>query len=397
MKAIAPLRAAASLLLLAAGFAVLSPPPLSGQAGAGMTPADSAAVLLETARRFQEAEERAVAEALYRHILRRFPGTPAAMTARDLLPRVAGSAAGDGSVELQVWSTLYGLWLGVAVPGAFGADGPEPYGAGLLLGGPAGFLTGRAVARSEGLTMGQVRAITLGGTWGSWQGFGWQEVLGLGVGEDCPDGAGVCFEEDSSQEAFAAMVVGGLAGLATGAVLSRGPVSSAAATGANLGSLWGSWFGTALGVLVDLEDDDLLAAALLGGNAGLVAGALGTPRWGWSRNRWRLVSIAGVLGGLGGLGIDLLAQPDGDKALVGIPLATSLLGIGIGIGATRNLDDPTPGGDPGALLDGALLDLRDGSLSVGLPLPLPRRLPSEEPGGRGWRTGLGVTLFRAVF
>lgn len=385
-----------SRLLPAVSLAVclLLPTPVRGQARAGVSPTDSAAVLIEAARSFEGREEWNVAEALYRHILRRFPDTPAALSARERLDLMDRSAPGTGSVELQVWGTLYGLWLGVAVPGAFGADDSEPYGLGLLLGGPAGFLSGRAAARSADYSLGQVRAITLGGTWGTWQGYGWREVLDLGVTEVCPPMEDFCYaEEDTGEETFAAMVLGGLAGLTTGAIIARNPVSSATATGANFGSLWGSWFGTAAGVLADLEDDDLLAAALVGGNAGLVGAALATPKLGWSRDRWRLVSVAGVLGGLGGLGIDLLAQPDDDKVLVAIPLAASLVGLGIGIAASRGLQDRS-GAEP---LDGALLSLRNGSVALDPPVPFPTLRPVDGPRGTEWRTALGVTLFRATF
>src|SRR5690606_1471521 len=106
----------------------------------------------------------ALAEALLRHIIDRYPGTAAAATAGQRLAELGG-AAGDrsGAIELYVWSTLYGLWLGAAIPGALGADGPEPYGIGLLLGGPAGFFTAQGVLRDRALSVGQARAITWGG------------------------------------------------------------------------------------------------------------------------------------------------------------------------------------------------------------------------------------------
>jgi hypothetical protein len=84
-----------------------------------------------------------------------------------------------------VFATLYGLWLGVAVPTALGADDGEAYGAGLLVGGPLGLFSARAVTRSRSLTEGQVRAISWGGIWGTWQGFGVAEVLDIGEDVIC--------------------------------------------------------------------------------------------------------------------------------------------------------------------------------------------------------------------
>jgi hypothetical protein len=57
-----------------------------------------------------------------------------------------------------------------------------------------------------------------------------------------------------------------------------------------------------------------------------------------SRSRARLVSIGGVLGGLAGAGIDLLVQPDSEKAAVGIPLLGSVVGLAIGIATTGDED-----------------------------------------------------------
>lgn len=384
------------ILLLAVGVGLaLRPAPARSQLSA----ADSAAVLLETARSFEADGRWDVAEALYRRILERYAATDAAIDARERLTAPPPEVVyGDGRAELQVWMTLYGSWLGVAVPGALGADSPEPYGVGLLLGGPAGLLTGRAIARATGLTEGQARAITLGGTWGTWQGFGWREVFDLGVSQICEEdpfgGGDFCYDtEDSSEEAFAAMIVGGLTGIAAGAFLSKRDIAPGTGTVVNFASLWGTWFGVAGGILFGLQDDDLLAATLLTGNAALATTAILAPAWNVSRSRARLVSIAGVLGGLGGAGIDLIIQPDNEKAAIGIPLATSVLGLGIGIAATRGQARPAGGSlRPGP--DGALLRLRDGRLGLGMPVPLPSSL--RDASGRP-RAVLGVQLFRATF
>jgi hypothetical protein len=296
----------------------------------------------------------------------------------------------------------------VALPGAFGADEPEPYGLGLLVGAPVGFFGSRAVARRTNLTIGQARAITWGGTWGTWQGFGWREVFDIGAGSaaDCIPDVPCDYGGDTDEETFAAMIVGGAVGVAAGALLSRGSLTDAQATGANLGALWGSWFGVAAGVLADLEDDDLLAATLVGGDVGLAAGALATPGLGWSRNRWRMVSLGGLLGGLAGLGIDLLASVDDEKTAVGIPLATSVIGLGVGVAASRNHDGGQGEFGPAA---GALLEFDvgrgevevggrgGGEVRIGTPLPSFRRLPVERDGAVRWRTTLGVTLLRVGF
>ena len=389
-------------ILLCASLAVLfsGSPARSVQAQARVTQADTAQVLLEAARGFEAEGRWDVAEALYQHVVARYGTTVAATEARSRLATPPANVVyGDGTVELTVWMTLYGAWLGVAVPGAFGADSPEPYGVGLLAGGPTGFLSGRGMARSLNLSEGQARAITLGGTWGTWQGFGWREVFDLGVEQSCntsPFGDEFCFDnEDNSEETFAAMVVGGLVGIGVGALLSGRDITPGTGTVVNFGSLWGTWFGVAGGILMDLEDDDLLAATLVGGDVALLATALLAPGWNVSRSRARLVSIAGVLGGLGGAGIDLIAQPDDEKVAVAIPLVGSVAGLLLGIAATRD-SGPDLGGSE-ASTSGALVRLDEGRISLGLPTPVPTLVPHDGPRGTRLRPALGLELFRARF
>ncbi len=399
-RRIAGLAVVLGLLLAGSSFLEAQIPP-AGLPRAQVSRADSAAVLLSAARAFQVEGREEVAEALLHFIGERFGRTPAGVEARDVLARLAvGVSSSASRVELQVWSSLYGLWLGLAVPGALGADGSEAYGAGLLVGVPGGFLAGRALARSRPFSEGQVRAITFGGTWGTWQGIALAELLDWGEGEVCGDFG--CFpEDDNGQELLAGGVLGGLTGVAAGAVLARRPISSALATTVNFGALWGSWFGLAGGVLADLEGDALLGAALAGGDAGLLAAALGRG-WGLSRNRARLVSIGGVIGGLLGAGVDLLAQPEGEKALISIPLAGSLLGLGVGAAVTREQGTIT-GGEGRvregrtAATGGSLLRVSGGSVNLGMPAPRLVLLPADRRGEMAWRPGAAMTLIRAEF
>jgi hypothetical protein len=395
-------RSAAIAFVTLAVAAAAVPAGVSSQVSA----ADSAAILLETARTFEARERWDVAEPLYRLIVERYGSTAAAALARERLAAPPEEIVyGSGRVEAQVWMTLFGAWLGVALPGAFGADEPEVYGTGLLLGAPAGFLAGRGLANGLDLTEGQARAITLGGSWGTWQGFGWREVFEIGTREICepdPFGRGeFCYEtEDDSEETFAAMIVGGLVGVAGGALFSGRDITPGTGTLVNFASLWGSWLGFAGGVLFDLENDGLLASTLVGGNVGLATSAVLAPGWNVTRNRARLVSIAGVVGGLAGAGIDLILQPDDEKVAVGIPLAGSVLGLVIGAVATRE-DGAARVGSLGGDADGddgaALLGYRDGRLGLGTPAPTPTLALQHRADGTRWVPALGLTIFRATF
>ena len=391
-------RILASVLLTLAGTTPpLFPTAASAQA---VSAADSAAVLLNAAARLEARGDRDPAKAVYRLILRDFGDTPAAAEARRILASArSGGPARSGRVELMVWATTYGAWLGIAIPSALGSEDSRAYGTGLVVGGPAGLLSARALARRRPLTTGQARAITLGGTWGTWQGFGWAKVLDLGVRESCS--FDVCYAEDDFQEVMASMIVGGLAGIAVGSRLSRKPITPGVATTVNFGSLWGTWFGFAASRLLDLDGDALLTGTLLGGNAGLLSTALLAPGWKISRNRARLISIAGVLGGLAGAGIDMIVRPDDERVAVAIPLVTSVIGLASGVKGTAGYDDAPSsarGDSPEDSGSGAVVSWRRGSgMRFDAPVPFPTLVPSDGPDGPAWKAAVGVTLFRAVF
>jgi hypothetical protein len=284
------------------------------------------------------------------------------------------------------------------VPLIASADEPEPFGIGLLLGAPAGFFASRAYARRRPISVGQARAITLGGTWGTWQGLGWAKVFDLGTEAEtiCPTGdPDDCYEVRNggdTEEVVAAAVVGGIAGIAAGMLLSRKPISPGLATTVNFGALWGTAYGLAGGLMADAEDDDLLVWTLLGGNIGLIGTALLAPAWQLSRPRARLISLSGLIGGLAGLGVDLLAQPDDDAVLVGIPAAFSLAGLAVGAWATRNYDAEGRGGDG---FGGALFHFDEGVWSADMPLPVPTTLRNPRTGRP--EPALHLALLRARF
>lgn len=331
-------------------------------------------------------------------------------------------------MELLVWSSVYGGWLGIAVPAMLGADDAEAYGLGLLLGAPAGFLAARAYASDRRVTEGHARAVTLGGTWGTWQGLGWAQVLE--IGSDCsvdPTGRQICNDNPSAEATFATMVATGLLGVGVGGyVANRTDVTAGTSTLANVGALWGSGYGLAAGLLADVDDSDTMwALALTGGNLGLASMALLGPGWDVSRGRARLISVAGLVGLLGGLGIDLLLLPDGSQEVATlIPTVTSTAGLVVGTYMTRGMDaqGQTRGAARPPGTDGALLRWRDGGLEVDVPRPgLALRAPNPDtdpeegvgpvipdPGGpdatrlgddgrRRPRVALTVTLFSARF
>ena len=379
-------------------FAILlsaAPAPLASQ-----IPADTASVLFSVASDLLQEGDTTQATSLFRILLGRFPEAGVASDARALLDELeAARRDRGGRGKLIAWSTIYGASLGVLIPAAFGADDSEPYGVGLLLGAPLGFAGSKAYAKSVRLTPGQARAITFGSWWGMWQGFGWREVFGWGDRDvtQCFDtGGGVTecftFREESDEAPFTGTVLGSLAGLTTGILLSRQiDIAASTALAANFGALWGTWYGFAASVIaIENDDDGRLAMTLIGGDVGLIAGALAAPALGMSTGRAWLVHLAGIAGLIGGLGLDLIVQPDDDQAAVLIPMATSAFGLFVGFGTTsedsgHDVDVPD--------LASALISWREGKLRFGAPLPRPTVLAA--PGTRrGVVPGVKFDLFR---
>lgn len=334
---------------------------LGGSAVHGQTRADSAAVLLHAAEQLRLRGDVATARALLDYIERQYAGTVAAgdVARMRAAMRRMPEPERPGRTELIVWGTGYGAWLGVAVPLMFGSESPEVYGVGLLAGAPLGFLAARSYAARYQPTEGQVRAITFGGSWGTWQGFGWAEALDIGVRThrvtlDCPPG-GPCesyeYEETSAETMVAAAVVGGLVGIGTGALLARKPITAGTAATVSLGALWGSWFGFAGSYVAGLEEDELLVGTLLAGNAALLGTALAAPRWQLTESRARLISLGGLIGGLTGVGLLLIAQPDDERTAMAVPLVGSAIGLTVGALTTRDRGADGESGGGGALIN----------------------------------------------
>jgi hypothetical protein len=374
--------AVAAIIVLAALSATTT------RAEAQATPADSAGVLVGVAAQLQAEGRVELAHALLQLVRDRYPNTPAAAEAARLLGLLQQNTRDEsGRTELMVFGATYGAALGIGFPIAFNSDSPEGYGIGLIVGAPLGFLLSRAYAHNRPLSEGQASAIISGTLWGAWQSFGWMRVLDIGEGEECfqgqPGDPEFCSEVGAdADEIVSMMIAGSVVGLGVGAALSRKHITNGTAATVNFGALWGSWFGLALGIWADQDDDALFTSALLGGNAGLVGGALGNSRWRLSESRARLISIAGVAGGLAGLGALLIASPDdvGNEAVL-VPLAGSIAGIGLGAYWTRHLDR----------------DAMIGGRRSRLGLELPSFQPMLVDNGRKRVPVMGLTLIQARF
>lgn len=365
---------------LAALFALAAPRAAPAQA----TRADSAAMLLDAARRLEAQGQRAASQAVLAQLLERWADTPAGMEAARMIAQRPAPTEGSGRFRLLAWSTIYGAWLGIAVPAMAGAESSTPYGVGLLLGGPAGLVLANAYARAVRPTAGQTDAIIFGSQWGSWQGLGWLLATTSDVGDRTP---------------FTALVLGGVGGLVAGHVVASSLHPTAGQTSfVSHAADWGTWYGIVAAVLTDAEEDAALGTILVAGDVGLLAGALGAPR-DVSAGRVWLTSAIGIAGAAAGFGIDLLVKPDEDKIILLIPALTSAVGLVYGWHVTDDLDlRRRPAGAPGSAGAGALLRLENGRVRLGAPDVLPTLVKvAQGPRRPIYRPALAVALLRATF
>ncbi len=311
-------------------------------------------MLLGTAEAMEQRGSEELALALLQYLASRFPDTESGRIAASRAESIViAHGARGGETELKVWGATYGIWLGWATPVALDAYDESAYGAGLLLGGPTGFLLGRALANSRPVSLGQARAITWGGTWGAIQGG---VVAGM---------AGI----DSDEGVVARMLLVSVLGVAGGLAAAQQDVSPGTATSAMLGSLWGVWFGGAISVLAELEDEAAWTMVALTGNAGLALGAAIGSRVPLSRPRARMISMGGLLGTVGGAGLALIVGAEDEKGVFGMALFGSSLGLGLATAATSDY-----GTDEGSLrprAGEALLNRHGGEWFVATPLPSP--------------------------
>ena len=340
-----------------------------------MTRSDSAGVLYQAALRMAGERQRDAADAVLRYIVRNYGDTPAGAEARRTLIGRPPEGEGGGRVELVAWSTLYGAWLGIAVPIAMEADRPEIYGIGLVVGGPIGFMAGQEVATSQHVTLGEARAMTFGFRWGSSQAPVWLDALSGG--------------DVSIPATWTSIALGGVGGMALGGVVARrAHLSAGRVAFAAQGYYWGLYYALTVCAIFDLDCG--ASAVLGGGDALMIAAALAAPAGVTAGRAW-LVSAMGIAGALGGLGIDLILNPDEDVAL-SIPIATSALGLVFGSRAARNMmrsGSDAGGKAGGAALPSALLEVGGSGLRVGVPAPLPTL---QRVGERGLRPILRPVL-----
>ena len=273
------------------------------------------------------AQDRAL-ERFY-HLIHRYPDSQLADLARDDVarirhleekPPVISSSARTGLVS---FATLYGTGLGVGT-GILAESSSTVFGLGFIAGPTVGIVSGLNRTRDARISDGQASLVALGGTWGAWQGIG--SAILLNADEKVTTGAGM---------------IGSTAGLVAARwLIGRTYVTTAEANLIIFGGVWGTWFAlSGVKAAGGKGTKPPLASALIGGNVGLMAAALGAQEARMSTHRVRLINLGGIVGVLYGLGAAVLGDlNDQTRPTFGLMFAGGLAGLAAGAYLTRDYD-----------------------------------------------------------
>jgi len=292
-----------------------------------LTPEQQAETVLSFARRLIEQQDVQLAIPVLKKLAQYYPGTPAAQkaqTLRDSLLALPPRLDQSGRVGVVVFSTLYGTWLGVAIPIIAEADDPKAFVASMMAGSITGLLTSLNATKNHPISDGRASLINFGGWFGTLQGILWSNAFGVDDGRDVVTGA----------------VIGGLTGLGTSIALTANKnIRPGYATLINFGGIWGSWFALCAAEIADVQSNETeFGVVAAGGDIGILATAIAAKNTQMSRGRARLINIAGVVGTVFGLGTAVLIEVDEAPTTFAIMGAGSVAGLLIGSSATQNYD-----------------------------------------------------------
>jgi hypothetical protein len=238
----------------------------------------------------------------------------------------SGTGTNEGRGRLVLWSSLYGIWAGVAVDILFDVDGERAVILPPLVGMAAGLGISLAATRNMHLTVGEAWTIITGLDYGTINGALW--AGGLDMNDKAVVGTALA-------TSVAATSVGVL--VANTKSPSAGDIELVRSS--MLWSTIGGFLGTAA-LAPDASAQSALKATAAAMDAGLVVGIALATSFELSRNRVLIIDAGALTGGLTGLGVAWLAAgTSGDRALPGAALGGMLAGIAVAAVATRDLDD----------------------------------------------------------
>jgi len=231
------------------------------------------------------------------------------------------------------------------------------------------------MARSgSGTKPAQWQVIELGGNLGTWQGLGW-----AGNGDA------------DSESVVGVGIAAGLAGIGAAALMTSNyefREGHAALTAA--GMPWGAWFGLVAAVMADDDsgDSDYLPPMLIGSDLLVLTAGILARDAEMSEKRVRVINLVGVIGGVIGGGVDLIAQPDDSGAAMAIVGVCSAAGLAAGFHMTKGVDD-------GEYTDGCRTGMKTGQTATPVAVAFQFPQVSVQPNlmtGRGVMPAVGARL-----
>jgi hypothetical protein len=238
----------------------------------------------------------------------------------------SGSGTNEGRGRLVLWSSLYGIWYGVATDILFDIDGDRAVILPPLVGMAAGLGISLAATRNMHLTVGEAWTIITGLDYGTFNGALWAG------GFDMTDKGVVGTAMATS-----------IAATSVGLLVANSYSPSAGSIELVRSSLLWSTVGGFLGIAAlapDSRTETMFKTTAAAMDVGLIIGVALASSYQLSRNRVLIIDAGALAGGLTGLGVAWLAAgSSGEQALPGAALGGMLAGIAITAYATRDLDD----------------------------------------------------------
>ena len=286
---------------------------------------------------------------------------PAQISADDESPVREHASAQEGRGRLVFWSSLYGIWLGIATDVLFDVNGSRSVILPPLLGMGAGLGLSLALTANVPLSAGQAWTIITGLDYGSINGALWAGGF-----------------DASGKGAVGTAVASSIASTAAGlAIADAGRPTAGDIELVRSGLLWGATSGALAATTFGPPSGPSQASVFLGAaiamDAGFIGGLMLARSFELSRNRVLIIDAGALGGATTGLGVAWLAlngTGNNGRALAGSTLAGLLAGIAIATYATRNLDaaheEPFASAVPAIWARDA-----DGRWRAGTPSPLP--------------------------
>jgi hypothetical protein len=265
----------------------------------------------------------------------------------------------EGRGRLVLWSSLYGIWLGIATDILFDIDGDRAVIVPPLIGMSAGLGLSLAATSNFQVTVGEAWTIITGLDYGSFNGALWAGGLDF-----------------SSKGVVGASVATSIAAASIGVLVADAKSPSAGDIElVRSGLLWGTVGGFLLTIAVnpDVSQSSGFKAVAAAMDAGFVTGVGLANYFDLSRNRMLIIDAGALAGGLAAAGIAWLVggTDNGPRGIAGAALGGMLGGIAITAYATRNLDAQDAAVTSTAAVPAIFARDAAGRWGLGAPGPVP--------------------------